>query len=102
MFSVWASLASGKRAPIAEASFYLRACNAHVRYARIDWLRCVIRRLRARVCVCRVCVCAIVHARVYISRRVCVCVCVCVYGLETRKELDLRRVGLRHLCVRPP
>ena len=30
------------------------------------------------------------------------CVCVCVYGLETRKELDLRRVGPRHLCVRPP
>ena len=35
---------------------------------------------------------------------VCVGVCGCVWGcgLETRKELDLRRVGPRHLCVRPP
>ena len=32
----------------------------------------------------------------------CVCVCVCMGWLETRKELDLRRVGPRHLCVRPP
>ena len=45
------------------------------------------RRVCVRVCVC---VCA------------CLCVCVCVYGLETRKDLDLRRVGPRHLCVRPP
>ena len=35
---------------------------------------------------------------------VCVCVCVCVLCVcvEDRKELELRGVCPRHLCVRPP
>ena len=37
---------------------------------------------------------------------VCICVCVCVCVLcrcvEDRKELELRGVCPRHLCVRPP
>ena len=33
---------------------------------------------------------------------VCVCVCVLCVCVENRKELELRGVCPRHLCVRPP
>ena len=49
-------------------------------------------------CVC-VCVGGCVHA---CARCVRTRMCVCVDGLEMRKELDLSRFGLRHLCVRFP
>ena len=53
---------------------------------------CVFARACVRVCVC-MCVCA--------GTCVCVCVCVCMcMGVEDRKELELRGVGPRHLCVR--
>ena len=33
---------------------------------------------------------------------VCVCVCVLCVCVEDRKELEVRGVCPRHLCVRPP
>ena len=48
------------------------------------------------------CVCACVHVCVpCVCACACVCVCVCM-GVKERKELELRGVGPRHLCVRPP
>ena len=52
---------------------------------------CVFARACVRACVC-VCMCVCAGT----------CVCVHVYGVEERKELELRGVGPRHLCVRSP
>ena len=52
------------------------------------------------MCVC-VCVCVGGGGGVFWVG-VCVCVCVLCGCVEDRKELELRGVCPRHLCVRPP